>query len=381
MNTNRFDKSIVFCVDQEHADEMRRVIGNLNNDIVRQNPDYVCRITSEEGDIGRAYLSNFQELERNIPAIVTTSQLLTTGVDVQTCKNIVIAKVIGSMTDFKQIIGRGTRVREDYNKLFFNIIDYTGSATEKFADPEFDGEPSLITQEQINDSGETETINETVPTEHPDENVELVDDYNEVEPEHDEVERARLKYYFDEGHVEILAHMVHEIDPDGNQLRVISYTDYTAEKVRTLYSNSTELRKKWANPQERSLIITMLEERGITLNALVEATNQPDADPFDLLCHIAFNAPIITRRQRTENLRHNKQDFFDKYGPDARLILGTLLDKYAEYGVDQFNIPDTLKVPPISEQWTLPEIINKFNGVEELKDAVAKLQSLLYAEA
>ena len=147
--TDPFGKTIVFCVDQEHADEMRRALNNLNPDLVQKYPDYVCRITSEEGQIGRGHLSNFQELEKPTPVIVTTSKLLTTGVDVQTCKNIALVQVINSMTEFKQIIGRGTRVRDDYGKLFFSILDYTGSATRLFADPEFDGDPALITQEEI----------------------------------------------------------------------------------------------------------------------------------------------------------------------------------------------------------------------------------------
>jgi type I restriction enzyme R subunit len=153
--TDRFAKTIVFCVDQEHADEMRRALNNLNNDLAKQYPDYVCRITSEEGTLGRGYLSKFQELETITPAIVTTSQLLTTGVDIPTCKNIVIARVVNSMVEFKQIIGRGTRVRDDYNKLYFNILDYTGSATRLFADPDFDGEPAYITEQEMNETGET----------------------------------------------------------------------------------------------------------------------------------------------------------------------------------------------------------------------------------
>ena len=152
--TDRFAKTIVFCVDQEHADEMRRALNNLNADLVREHPDYVCRVTSDEGDIGRGHLSHFQDLETRTPAILTTSQLLTTGVDAPTCKNIVLLRMINSMTEFKQIIGRGTRVRDDYGKLFFNILDYTGSATRLFADPDFDGDPAIETEEEIDEEGE-----------------------------------------------------------------------------------------------------------------------------------------------------------------------------------------------------------------------------------
>ena len=153
--TDRYGKTIVFCVDQEHAEEMRKALNNLNADLVKKNPDYTARIVSDEGKIGRGHLDRFMELETLVPTIVTTSQMLTTGVDVQTCKNIVLARVINSMTDFKQIIGRGTRVRDDYGKLYFNILDYTGSATRMFADPDFDGEPALVTEEEMNDKGET----------------------------------------------------------------------------------------------------------------------------------------------------------------------------------------------------------------------------------
>src|SRR5438067_7495676 len=151
--TDRFAKTIIFCVDQEHASEMRQALNNLNSDLVRQCPDYVCRVTADEGDIGRGHLSRFQDVESRSPVILTTSQLLTTGVDAPTCRNIVIARVVGSMTEFKQMIGRGTRVRDDYGKLWFNIIDYTGSATRLFADPEFDGEPAFISEEEINAAG------------------------------------------------------------------------------------------------------------------------------------------------------------------------------------------------------------------------------------
>ncbi|HZZ26984.1 MAG TPA: helicase-related protein [Pirellulales bacterium] len=165
--TDRFAKTIVFCVDQEHADEMRRALNNLNADLVRDNPDYVCRVTSDEGDIGRGHLSNFQDLERRTPVILTTSQLLTTGVDAPTVQNIVLVRIINSMTEFKQIIGRGTRVRDDYGKLFFSILDYTGSATRLFADPDFDGDPSIETEVTIDEEGEPvseETIVTSAPT-------------------------------------------------------------------------------------------------------------------------------------------------------------------------------------------------------------------------
>lgn len=373
--TDRFAKTIVFCVDQEHADEMRRAINNLNADLVRDYPDYVCRVTSDEGDVGRGHLSNFQDLERRTPVILTTSQLLTTGVDVPTVQNIVLLRVINSMTEFKQIIGRGTRVRDDYGKLFFSILDYTGSATRLFADPEFDGEPSIETEQTIDDEGEP-VDDETVVTP---EDEQEGDDPDPLPP--DGPDEPRRKFYYDGGQVEIAAHLVYELDPDGNQLRVIQFTDYTADKVRTLYRNAAELRDEWADPQRRSDIIERLEERGIDFDHLAETANQPDADPLDLICHLAFNAPLRTRRERAQRLRTDRRDFFDQFGPDARQILDELLDKYTEHGTAQFVIPDVLEVPPISEHGNVIEIANRFGGVEQLRQAVIQLQTLLYAAA
>jgi type I restriction enzyme R subunit len=195
----------------------------------------------------------------------------------------------------------------------------------------------------------------------------------------DDRERDRRKYYFDGGQVEIVAHIVHELDPDGKQLRVIKFTDYTAEKVRTLYRTASDLRAHWADPERRADIIQRLAERGIDFDDLAKATGQPEADPFDLLCHVAFNAPLRTRRERADRLKKEKKDFFDQYGPQAKEILSELLEKYAEYGSAQFVIPDVLKVPPISERGNVMEIARFFGGPDQLRTAVHQLQTLLYA--
>ena len=375
--TDRFAKTVVFCVDQEHGAEMRQALNNLNTDLAKQFSDYVCRVTSNEGDIGRGHLSNFQDLERVTPVILTTSQMLTTGVDMPTCKNVVLVRVINSMTDFKQIIGRGTRVRDDYGKLFFSILDYTGSATRLFADPEFDGDPDLLDEEEINDRGER-----TGPVDGTSEGkggYETGDDDSGGVIIGDDFGAARRKLYFDGGHVEIAAHLVYELDSEGKQLRVVKFTDYTAEKVRTLYPTAAELRQAWANPNDRAEIILTLAERGIDFDELAKAANQPDADPFDLLCHIAYNAPLRTRRERARRLRSERRDFFEKYGPEARVILDELLEKYAEHGPAQFVIPDILQVPPISLHGNVMEIAALFKGADRLREAVNQLQTLLYA--
>jgi type I restriction enzyme R subunit len=375
---DRFGKTIVFCVDQEHADEMRRAISNLNTDLVQQHSDYVCRVTSDEKQIGRGHLSRFQELESISPVILTTSKLLTTGVDVPTCKNIAIVRVVGSMTEFKQIIGRGTRVRDDYGKYFFNILDYTGSATRHFADPDFDGYPAFLTEQEIDENGNitAEQIGqeeEPIPAEETEVAIEETGKLVETqEPQH-------RKYYVDGGHVEIAAHLVYELDSEGNKLRVVKYTEYTAEKVRTLFPSAAELRKKWSDADERSEIIEALAERGIDFEQLADAAGQPDADPFDLLCHVAYNAPLRTRRERAARMRTEKKDFFEQYGAEAKAILHELLEKYAEFGVAQFVLPDVLQVPPISSHGNVAEIAKLFGGPEKLNKAVNIMQELLYA--
>jgi type I restriction enzyme R subunit len=191
--------------------------------------------------------------------------------------------------------------------------------------------------------------------------------------------QAPRKYYVDDGQVQIVHQLVYELDPQGKQLRCVQYTAYTAERVRTMFANAAELRGQWADAVRRREIIDQLAERGIDFGALAEAAGQPEADPFDLLCHVAYNAPLRTRRERADRLRKDRPDLFATYGPEARAILNDLLDKYAEYGLAQFAIPDVLKLPPISERGNVSEIIQLFGGAQPLKDAVARLQAELYA--
>lgn len=377
-SNDRYGKTIIFCVDQEHAEEMRKALNNLNADLVREHPEYVVRIVSDEGKIGRGHLDRFMDVETLVPTIATTSQMLTTGVDVPTCHNVVLARVINSMTDFKQIIGRGTRVRDDYGKLYFNILDYTGSATRLFADPDFDGEPATITEEKMDGSGKTVEEEEVI-----------VDKWDIEEGEEETGEgpdtgggdggEPPQKYYVDGGAVEIAAHLVYELDSSGKQLRVVKFTDYTADKVRSMYPSAAALRSKWGSADERAEIIDAFEDRGISFTELAKAANQPDADPFDLLCHVAFNAPLRTRRERAEVLRKDEADFFQQYGPDAQGILNDMLDKYIEFGTAEFQIPEILKLPPISERGTVLEIAKLFGGADKLRSAVQQMQSLLYA--
>lgn len=368
-NTDRRAKTIIFCVDQEHADETRRALNNLNSDLAKDYPDYVVRITSEEGEIGRGHLYRFMDIETQTPVLVTTSQLLTTGVDVPLCKNIVLFRIINSMTDFKQMIGRGTRVRDDYGKLFFTILDYTGSATKLFADPEFDGEPVSEVEEQ---PGEKETPVKVIIKS-------FADDQEEELRMSDDSEGELRKYYVDEGTVEIKADTVYDLDTDGKRIRAISYTDYTGRTVRSMFTSAAELRSKWSRAQQRAAIVESLEDRGIELQHLLLASGTPEVDPFDLLCNLAFNAPLRTRLERAERVRKEDKQFFDKFRPEARQILSEVLDKYVEFGTGQLDDTNVLKIKPISNYGNVMEISQFFGGPGELKESLGEMQNLLYA--
>ena len=381
-NTDRFAKTIVFCVDQEHSDNMRRALNNLNDDLSRKYPNYVARIVSDEGFVGKRLLSDFMDIDKKIPVIVTTSKLLTTGVDIPTCKNIVIFKTINSMTEFKQIIGRGSRIRDDYGKYYFNIIDYTGDATRKFADPDFDGWPVNIIEETIDEIGNTlnkEKISELDIKEQgiTEEDPILSEKY--IEEIIEKSKHLTKKYYLENNiNVEIIADLVYEFDLDGNRLEVKKYTEYTGEQVRSMFTSASELRSKWSKEKERHTIISALKEKGITLKDLIVKGKIPDADPFDLLCHFAFNVPIRTRRERADRIRKEEMDFIDKLSKTAKEILSEILEKYAEFGIEQID-SNILKIPPISDYGNLMEISKIFGGSINLRKILEQLQNLLYA--
>ena len=387
--TNPYDKTIVFCVDQEHADEMRQLLNNLNADIVKKHPDYVCRVTSDEKAIGKGHLSRFQELETVTPVILTTSQLLSTGVDAPMVKNVVLIRVIGTMTEFKQIIGRGTRLREDYDKFYFNILDYTGTATRHFADKEFDGDPEFVSEEEIDDDGNI-TTTEIVDSGSDEIEDEPVEDENEnggdggVDPEPPVIvdppgPREPGKLYVEKGKVSISTEQTQDLDAEGKQLRTTVFRDYTSDVVRSLFLDVGDFRHGWADPDRRVEILTELDAKGIRAADAGAAFGNPDADPFDLLCNIAWNSPVLTRKERAARVRKNAPSFFEEYGEQAREILDAMLAKYADLGPFEFSIPDSLKVPPISALGNVPEIIDRFGDANSLRTAVTRLQELIYA--
>ena len=382
--TDRFAKTLIFCVDQEHAAEMRQELLNLNSDLVKQYPDYVCRVTADEGSIGLTHLSHFQDVDKPAPVILTTSQLLTTGVDAEMVKNVVLARVVGSRSEFKQIVGRGTRLKVDYGKEYFNIIDFTGTATRHFADPDFDGDPARLEEVTVDEAG---VVVDTTIVEVP--GVAEPEAEYLVQPEQAEPGAAEIltdppteprKFYIDGGEVEVIGHLVYDLDTDGKKLQVVRYTEYSGRAVRSMYPTRDALQSAWADPDARADVLRELTERGISFDELAASSDQPDADPFDLLCHLAWNAPLLTRRQRAERAREATQDLFAQYGDTAREVLSLLLDKYVERGIIQFNaLSDLMKVQPFDRFGSPSEIASRhFGGVKGLKEAVSRLQTAIY---
>ncbi len=373
--TNRFDKTIVFCVDQEHALDVRMALNNLNADLTRVHLHYVERVVSDEGSVGRGHLDNFQDPEKDEPVILTTSQMLTTGVDAPTCRNVVLFKPINSMIDFKQIIGRGTRVSEEHNKFWFTIIDYVG-ATQLFYDPAFDGDPVRVTKTMINNEGVETKVEDS-------EEGTIGLEYETPEERERDFQQqfADLprKYYLDNVQVYIAGEQAFELDPEGNTLRTVQFTDYVTENIRRLNLTAEHLREVWSKAEQRTEILDQLRTRGIDPDHLAHVVHQEEADALDLLLHVAYNAPLVTRRERAEKLRQKKANFFNTFTPAAREILETLLEKYADYGVGEFGqLPRVLQVSPFDRYGSTYEIYQLFGGAEKMLQAVDELQKFLY---
>ncbi|MBP8001611.1 MAG: DEAD/DEAH box helicase family protein [Chloroflexi bacterium] len=382
--SNRHDKTMVFCVDQEHAQDMRDALVRLNPDLVKIHTDYVARVVSDEGAVGRMHLDNFQDPEIESPVILTTSQMLTTGVDAPTCRNVVLFRAIGSMTDFKQIIGRGTRLNAEHEKYFFTILDYTG-ATELFYDKEFDGDPVQRERVAIDETGQVVTVEDETVTEDegaaasPDTPYDLTETGLGLEPDILVVKEQRTKFYIDGEPVYIVGQQAFELDPSANVLRTMSFTDYVGEHVRRLLPTAQHLQAVWPVAEQRAEIAAALAKVGVTLDELAAKTARPDADPLDLLLHVAYNAPLLTRKERAEKIRQNKPTFFDTYSPAARQVLAELLDKYADFGLLQLeDLGGVLKVPPFNQYGTTGEIAALFGGAVQMRQAVERMKVLLY---
>lgn len=373
--TDRWAKTIVFCVDQEHADQMRRALHNANADLAKQHPNYVVRIVSDEGELGKGHLSDFADTERDTPVIATTSQLLSTGVDLPTVRNIVLFRPVGSMAMFKQMIGRGTRLFPDADKLSFDIIDYSG-ATGLFADPDFDGPPERVDQEEIDDDGrvvDDTVVQEPEPAFDPDDS-----SGQTIDPEDLEVE-PRSKLYVDDHEVWVTAEAIYHLEPDTARLRLVEYRDYVADTVRSLFPDPSDLRSMWVSRVGRHDVLEALARRGIDADELAVRAGLGDADPLDVLVHLAWNRPLATRTDRARRVLKENAEFFEAFQPEARSVLSHLLDKYTEHGISQIDDLGVLEVPPLSALGSPAEIAGHFGPAKELRSAVAKLSELIYA--
>ncbi len=373
--TNRFDKTIVFCENIDHAERMRQALVNENSDLAAQNSKYVMRITGDN-DEGKAELDNFIFPESRYPVIATTSKLMTTGVDAQTCKLIVLDQRIQSMTEFKQIIGRGTRINEDYGKYYFTIIDFK-KATELFADPDFDGDPVQIYVPGINDS----PVPPDLPDEgNPDEAIPYPEaaegvDWPGITSAEPEPEPGVRRYVVEGVEVTVAAERVQYFDA-GGKLITESLKDYTRKTLAKEFTSLNDFLRRWSKAHKKQAIIDELAEEGIFFEALAEEVGR-NCDPFDLVCHIAWDMPPLTRRERAEKVK--KHNYFSKYGDQARRVLEALLDKYADEGIAQIEQTQILTISPFTELGTPIEIIRSFGGLGPYQQAVHDLEQALYS--
>ena len=373
--TNRYDKTIIFCENIDHAERMRQELVNENSDLVKKDRRYVMRITGDSIE-GKNELYNFTDPESRHPVIATTSKLMSTGVDSQTAKLIVLDQSIQSMVEFKQIIGRGTRINEDFNKYYFTIMDFK-KATELFADPDFDGDPVQIYEPGPDeppvppDDDETIDIDgEGTPIDVDEE--EIIIDI--LPPEGDEPPR---KYYVHDVPVFVVAERVQYYGKDG-KLITESLRDYTRKKIKKEFASLDDFLRRWDSSSKKQAIIQELEELGVLFQPLADEVGK-DFGPFDLICHVAYGQPPLTRKERAENVK--KRNYFAKYGEKARSVLASLLDKYADEGVENMEDINVLKLQPINQHGTPIEIIKSFGGKEKYLEALKELEDQIYKMA
>ena len=357
MATDPYAKTIIFCEDIDHAERMRSAIVNAAGGLAIDNPKYVMRITGDSVE-GKAELDNFIDPESKFPVIVTTSELLTTGVDAKTCKLIVLDKNIKSMTVFKQIIGRGTRIDEEYGKFFFTIMDFK-KATELFRDPDFDGDPVVIYEPDEDD--------DPVPPdpEYPD------DEDDDGISEESGIYKVRVSGV----EVRIIAERIEYLGPDGT-LITESYRDFTRKQIHSEFASLNDFLQRWQQAKKKQAIIDLLEDYGIVLDNLAAEISKDYGD-FDLICHVAYGQPPLTRKERANNVK--KRNYFAKYGEQARAVFTALLDKYADEGISTLESAKVLKLKPFSEIGTPVEIINQvFGGKAQYETAIQELEQEIF---
>lgn len=383
--TNPMDKTIIFCNDIDHAERMRRALVNLNPEQVKKNDKYVMKITGDD-DIGKAQLDNFINPKKVYPVIATTSELMTTGVDAKTCKLVVLDQNIQSMTKFKQIIGRGTRIDERYGKLWFTILDFK-KATELFADERFDGIPEKVMDTTPQDIADPDSDFEEQFDEHDEEVEDVVTGADEdpapytvtgsddVGPLPEDDENKVRKFHVNGVAVGVIAQRVQYYDADG-KLVTESFKDYTRKTLLKEYASLDDFTRKWQDAERKEAIIRELEQQGIIWEVLAEEVGK-ELDPFDMLCHVVYGQPPLTRKERAENVR--KRNYFTKYSDAAQAVLNTLLDKYADAGVQEIESIQVLKLKPFDSMGTLPEIIKSgFGDRNGYNQAISELESEIY---
>lgn len=373
---DRYAKTIVFCNDIDHAERMRSALISHNSDIAIQNDKYVMQITGDNEE-GKRELDNFINPEEKFPVIATTSELMTTGVDAQTCKLIVLDSEIKSMTKFKQIVGRGTRINEEFNKLYFTILDFR-NVTDLFADKEFDGDPIRIKPvsqdtDLITIIDEEETDDTTI-TDNDGEKIDFVKPDVRKPQVNEDRENYRKKIYVNGIDVSILVSREMYFDNNGKPITT-SLKDHTKEIIKGQFASLDDFLQKWNNAEKKEAIIKELQEEGVMIEALQEAVDR-DVDLFDLICHVAFDQPPLTRKERANNVK--KRNYFTKYGEQARRVLETLLDKYTDEGVINLESLEVLKVKPLADYGSPMEIINEFGNKENYLKAIKELEVELY---
>jgi type I restriction enzyme R subunit len=373
--TDRFAKTIIFCENIDHAERMRQAMVNANPDLAAANNKYVMRITGDN-DEGKAQLDNFIDPEIPYPVVACTSRLMSTGVDAQTCHLIVLDRRINSMTEFKQIIGRGTRINEDYNKFFFTIMDFR-RATALFADPKFDGDPVQIYEPKSDESPlPPEDVDPSDPTTDSDSTRETED------PEFSsdlgfKVGVPAVRYVVNNVPVRVAVQRVQYLNQEG-KLITESLTDYTRHAIFKKYASLEAFLHSWNDADRKQVILEELASQGVFFEELAAEVGR-EFDPFDLVCHVAFDRPPLTRRERANGVK--KRDLFGKYETKARAVLEALLEKYADAGILSLESMEILKVDPFRRFGTPIEIVNLFGGKSGYLKALRELESALYTKA
>jgi type I restriction enzyme R subunit len=373
--TNRFDKTIVFCENIDHAERMRQALANANSDLVAENHKYVMRITGDSPE-GKAELDNFIFPESVYPVIATTSKLMTTGVDAKTCKLIVLDQSIQSMTEFKQIIGRGTRIDEEHDKLFFTIMDFR-KATELFADRDFDADPEQIYEPQPGESPVPPDLTSPSLTygvgdqkrRGLSEKKQTWGDWTQ-EPEDTRIKR----YVVADVEVRVSSERVQYYGADG-KLITESLKDYTRKAINQEFASLDDFLRRWSDAEKKQIILEELAAQGVFFEALAEEIGK-DCDPFDLICHIVWDQPPLTRQERAKQVK--KRNYFSKYGEQAQKVLEALLDKYADEGIEAVEDKQILQIAPFNELGTAIEIMKVFGGNKGYFKAVRELEAQLY---